>query len=188
MRRFTGILLAFVCAQLSAAAVDMRSERRAVGTDDGIRIDAQLAADAVTPHVPIGVTYQVQNQTSQSIAIADKSCVATYDAESRTITLSIGMEVPQGGVMPHLTVIGPGGKRTFTTGASFTRPGVPRLVAIRVNLLRDPDSFRDLREHQRLTDAQFDRWIDANGAIELNAVPVRYSPPVVARVSDASQR
>ena len=188
MRRCTWFLVAFVCAHLSAAKIDMRDERRAVGTDDGIRIDAELTTDSVTPHMPIGVNYQVQNLTQQAVAIADKSCAASYDADSATITLSIGMEIPQNGVMPHLTVIAPGAKRTFTTGASFTRPGMPHFVAIRVNLLRDPDAFRDITEHQRLSDAQFDRWIDTNEAIELNVVPVRYQPPLLARTNDASQR
>jgi hypothetical protein len=52
--------------------------------------------------------YQIQNLTSQPIAVADKLCDITYDSDSRTITLTVGSEVPKGGEMPHLTVIGPG--------------------------------------------------------------------------------
>lgn len=189
MKRGALVLVAFLCVQMShAAGVNMRDERRAVGTDEGIRIDAQLTTDSVTPHVPIGVTYQVHNLTPRTIGIVEKRCEASYDAETNTITLTIGAEIPAGGLMPHLATIKPGATRLFGAGASFSGPAVPRFVQVRVNVLRDTRDFEPIAEHGKLTDTQFDRWIDTNQAIDLNSIPVRYQPMVLPHTADASQR
>ena len=107
----------FVAVTAHAAHVDMTDPRRALGHEDGIRVDAQLIQDTVSSGSPVGVTYQIQNLTQQPIAIADKVCDISYDNESRTITVSVGSEVPNGGEMPRLTMILPGEKKTLTTGA-----------------------------------------------------------------------
>src|SRR4051812_9149768 len=96
---------------LQAAKVDMRDPRRAVGREDDIRVDAELAQDAVSTNTKLGVVYQVQNLTNTPIAVADRISDATYDSETQTITLSFGAEVPDGATMPHLVVIPPGGKK-----------------------------------------------------------------------------
>src|SRR4051794_6561165 len=88
------VLLTAVAA--GAAKVDMADPRRAVGREDDIRIDAELAQDAVSANTKLGVVYQVQNLTNAPIAIADRICDAAYDPETQTITLSLGAEVPDG--------------------------------------------------------------------------------------------
>ena len=188
MKTRAWFVIAFFCGTVHAAHVDMSNERRTVATDDGIRIDAQLMNDFVTPHFPIGVIYRIENRTARPVAIAEKRCEATFDPESRTITVSVGSEVPEGGLMPRVTIIKPGESRTLKAGATFTGPVVPRFVQIRINVLRDISDFTSITEHQPLNDAQFDHWIETNDAIELNAVPVRYRPPTVAHTADASQR
>ena len=53
----------------------------------------------------VGVTYQIQNLTTHPIAIADKVCSTSYDADSQTITLAIGSEVPANGMLPKMVTI-----------------------------------------------------------------------------------
>jgi hypothetical protein len=121
----------------------------------------------------------------------------SYDVDSQTITFSIGSEIPKDGAMPHVVTIAPGEKKTFTTGASVhastpQREGrfavVPRYVQIQVNVLRDLAPFEALIARQqpsagtasvapvKLGDELFERWIQSNDAIYLNAIPVRWGP------------
>ncbi len=188
MKRLTWSLLAFLAIPLVAAKINMKDSRRAVGTDDGIRIDAELINESIDPHAPIGVMYRIENSTTHPIAVAEKSCEATYDHDSQTVTVSVGSEIPQGGVMPRIVVIKPGEKKTLSAGASLRQPGAPRFVQILVNVLRNADAFLTLHEKQKLDDAQFDHWIETNDAIELNAIPVTYSTRPTAAMRDASQR
>lgn len=186
---FAAVLLTAAVAQ--AARVDMKDPRRALGSDDDVRIDAEVPRDTVSPDSPISVTYQVENLSSGWIAIADKVSDLSYDPESRTITLSLGAEVPAN-TLPHLTAIAPGEKKTFIGGAvghiavpsrgPFT--AAPRYVQIKVNVLRDLTAFRVVLEKQAqaaappvaMTAAMFDAWLDASDSILLNTIPVRWSP------------
>src|SRR5436190_15486480 len=142
---------------IQAAKVDMRDPRRAVGREDDVRVDAELAQDSVSTHAKLGVVYQVQNLTDAPIALADKISDATYDADTQTITLSFGAEVPDGATMPHLVVIPPGEKKTFRGIGSLNIPTpsvrspwapVPRFVQVKVTVLRDLTPFAALIEQQ----------------------------------------
>jgi hypothetical protein len=175
-----------------AAGVDMKDPRRALGREDDIRVDAQMLQETLSPGSPISVTYQVENLTSEPIAIADKVADATFDADSQTITVSIGAEIPAGAAMPHLTTIAPGQTRAFRIGASpqiLTGDAgkspwahVPRFVQIVVNVLRDLKPFANLIAQQAksaaappLPNALFDTWVASVSSVELNALPVRWS-------------
>jgi len=105
-------------AAASAANIDMNDPRRVVGRESDVRVDAQLLQDTVSPGSVVAVTYQIQNFTAAPIAIADRVTTASYDADTATITLAIGAEVPQDGRMPHVATIGPGEKKVFRTGAT----------------------------------------------------------------------
>lgn len=193
----------FSAVAAHAAHVDMSDPRRALGLEDDVRVDAQLIQDTVSSGSPVGITYQVQNLTRQAIAIADKLCDVSYDSDSRTITLSVGSEVPKGGEMPHLTLIPAGEKKTLTTGAilHITTPAdhspfvsVPQFVEIHVSLLREVTPFHSLIEEQSraatpvmLTDQQFDQWLQSNDTIFLNAIPVHYTAGPKSNLTDASQ-
>lgn len=197
------VLTLFVAVTSRAARVDMTDPKRALGREDDVRIDAQLIQDSVSSGSPVGVTYQIENLASQPIAVADRICDISYDKDSRTITLSVGSEVPRDGEMPHLCTIAPGAKKTFTAGAilhivapSVKSPFVstPRYVEIRVSVLRDIVVLRPLIEEQTrtakpipLNDQQFDQWLQSNDTILLNAIPVRYTAPARSVVGDASQ-
>lgn len=191
-KQFALFSLFLACSvSATAASIDMDDPRRALGREDGVRVDAQLLSDTVGSGSPLAVTYQIHNLTSTPVAIADKVTDVAYDRESRTITISIGSEVPSGGVMPRLTTIAPGEKKTMTAGRTLTIPvagsgrfaAVPRFVQIKVNILRDLAPFRQLIEQQSragadlvLSDPLFDRWLESNDAIFLNALPVRWTP------------
>lgn len=183
---FYALIAAIVLLHAAAAtadSIDMDDPRRTVGREDNVRVDAQLFQDTVSPGSPIGVAYQIENLSAAPVAVAPRVANATYDQDSRTITLSIGSEVPDGGRMPHLVTIAPGEKKVFRTGATPTLGGAasrsqlaaPRFIQVKVSILRDVAPFAKLIAEQTLTDEQFDRWFEANDTIFLNTVPVRFS-------------
>jgi hypothetical protein len=193
---FAAIVLLYVAAAANAASVDMNDPRRALGREDDVRIDAQLLDETVSSGSPISITYQIQNFTTAPVALAPKVTDATYDAETRTITIGIGSEVPRDGRMPQLIVIGPGEKKTFSVSATpmiavAASPGspfrtTPRYVQVKVSILRDIAPFGALIQKQQqqpqaaartavmLSDEQFDQWMTSNDTIFLNTIPVRY--------------
>lgn len=183
--------------------IDMDDPHRALGREDDVRVDAQLLNDTVTSGRAIGVVYQIQNLTKNAIAVAEKKCTASYDAETRTITLAIGSEVPADGDMPRMAVIAPGEKKTFTAGASFRVAtasvrspliSTPRYVQIKVSVLRDTAPFAELiaaseRAHApiALSDAQFEHWLEVNDTIFLNPLPVQFDSRPTRGFGDISE-
>lgn len=197
MKRLSLGLLASLALTASAAAasIDMNDPRRSLGREGDVRIDAQLTRDTVTGGSPVGITYQVQNLSTSTIAIASRESDASYDEDNRTIVLAIGSEVPPDGNMPQMTLIEPGEKKLFTAAATpALRPAAmrtalvvaPRYVQVKVAILRDVRPYLQLiqsqngRGRQRLSDELFERWFESNDTIYLNAVPVRYQPPAVS--------
>jgi len=173
-----------------AARIDMNDPRRALATDDDLRVDAQLADDSIGSGSSVNITFQVQNNTHQPVAIASKVTDSSYDPESQTVTVSIGAEIPDGPAMPRLSIVKAGEKRTFTTVAvvhvvlpSVRSPFIayPRYVQVKVNVLRDIAPFNDLIAQQQgasqppLPDSLFETWVQNNDAIFLNSIPVHWS-------------
>jgi len=190
-------IVSLYAAGANASGVDMKDPRRALGREDDVRIDAQLSQDTLASSAPINVKYQVENLTATAVAVADRVCDVSYDNDTQTVTVSIGSEIPSEGMMPHLVMIGPGQKKVFTAGGtvSVAVPNirspfvvVPRYVQIKVNVLRDIGPFRALATSQRMTDQQFDQWIEANDAIFLNAIPVRWRSGGSSGMADAAER
>ena len=188
-------------AEARAAGVDFKDPRRALGREDDIRVDAQLAQDTVSSNSPISVTYQIQNLSASPIAIADHVCDSSFDPDTQTITITIGAEIPQGTAMPHLVIIAPGKSRSFRTGAAIhlavntQKPWapLPRYVQITVNVLRDLQPFAALIEEQShvpvvpLPNELFDQWVASVSSVPLNSLPVRWSNSGRSGVPDASQ-
>jgi hypothetical protein len=194
----------FQVAAARAARVDMNDPRRAVGREDDVRIDAELTQETVASGSPVAITYQVENLSNDPIAIAEKECDVSFDADDQAVVVSIGLDVPKNGVMPKLVVLAPNEKKTFTAGGvvrvTVRADGnpfvaVPRYVQIKVNILRGLNLFRQLIERQTratapvaLNDAQFEQWLENNDTILLNEIPVGYSATAKDALTDASQR
>ena len=190
-------------ATVYADGIDMNDPHRALGREDDVRIDAQLTKDTVSPGSPIGVTYQIENLTQAVVAVADKISAATYDEDSRTITVAIGSEVPVDGNLPHLVLIAPGEKKVLRTAAmpalsAAAVRGVigacPRYVQVKVTILRDLAPFQELisaqarSRAQRLSDELFNHWLESSDTIFLNTLPVSWTPGSTDGAVDASQR
>jgi hypothetical protein len=186
----------------ATGAIDMNDPRRALGREDDVRIDAQLVNDNVSPGSPIGVTWQIQNLSAQPVAVAPKVIDASYDQDSRTITLAIGSEVPDDGNMPQMTVIAPGEKKVFRSAATPVispvargeRSPSPRFVQVKVSILRKLEPFLNLIRRQsptakpeRLSDELFDQWFESTDTIFLNSLPVQWSARA-QRLIDVEQR
>jgi len=72
---------------LNAAQVDMKDPKRALGREDDVRIDAELTDDTLSSGSPVGVTYQIENLSKSTVAVADKIVDADYAPGSQTITV-----------------------------------------------------------------------------------------------------
>jgi len=202
--RFSLALTTLIAAAaVSAASIDMNDPKRSLGREDDVRVDAQLVRDVVSPGSPVGITYQIENLSDSSIAIASKVADASYDEDSRTISLHVGAEVPPDEFMPQMIVIAPGEKKVLQAGATPSLraasvraafAAIPRFVQVKVAILRDLRPFakliekQDGRTKQRLTDEQFDQWFTSNDTIYLNTVPVRYEPNMSTTAADAEKR
>lgn len=190
------IVLIHAGAASAAGAIDMDDPRRLVGREDDVRIDAVLVQDTVSPGSVIGVTYQIQNFSSAPVAVAPNVMNASYDSDSRTITLAVGAEVPDKGKMPQVVMIAPGQKKVFRGGATpslnpaalrATR-SAPRYVQVKVSILRNVQAFENVSGGDVLNDAQFDQWFESNDTILLNTVPVRFSPRRTTNSGGADRR
>lgn len=187
---FAATIVALASTAASAASIDMNDPRRSVGREDDIRIDAQLMTDTVSHGSPVSVTWQIQNFTAVPVAVATRVVDATYDEDSRTITLAIGSEVPPDGRMPAMVLVEPGEKKVFRAAATpaihaaSLRPaaGGPRFVQVKVSILRDLTPFLALirsqppaARQQELSDELFERWFESTDTIFLNSLPVQWS-------------
>jgi hypothetical protein len=184
---FTAVAVSMIVAAANAAHVDFSDPRRALGREGNVRIDAELAQDTISPSSPLTITYQIENLTSSTIAVADKVVDIDFDRDSQIITLSVGAEIPPGN-MPHLVTIKSGEKRTLNAGGlvHVTVPdtripwsAVPRFVQVKVTLLRDVTPFTSLIEQQNhtaspiaLPDSMFERWVEGSESVLLNTIPV----------------
>jgi hypothetical protein len=190
------VLVSVVTILLTACAsthpVDMEEPRRLVGTESSIRIDALITGDQITPGVRVPITWEITNQRSTSIAVADLVPETSFDAETNMFTVTIGSEVPGNVLLPRLVEIAPGEKKSFSGTANLRmglpprpieplRPPPPAGVRLKVNFLGDAEPFRQLigiRENavadSALADALFPLWLERNEAVYTNAVPMRW--------------
>lgn len=183
--------LLFAAACSSSNTVNMAEPRRVVGTESAVRIDAQIT-DEVRPGSPVGITYQITNQRADAIAVADILPDTTFDDETRTLTVSIGSEVPGESTLPRLIRIGPGETKSFTTTARIgqllpMRSADPRavtrtLLRLKVNFLGDTKPFIELIDipekmvvDSKRADELFTVWLERNEVVYTNAVPVQLS-------------
>jgi hypothetical protein len=182
--------LALLLAGCASAPVDMDEPRRIVGTEDAVRVDAQVIGDQIRPGSKVRVTYEITNMRSSPIAIAELVPATTYDAETNTFTVDIGSEVPGNELLPRLIEIAPGATQTFRIVANIQPIMPPRSLAtelppagfrLKVNFLADTKPFRALIgiperavADSALADALFPVWLEQNEIVYTNSVPMKW--------------
>src|SRR5438132_14143662 len=86
------LFLAIACA--SSKPVDMKEPRRVVGTENDVRVDAEVYGDKLAPNVTLPLKYDITNHRPLTILIADLLPESSYDPETHTVTVTIGAEIP----------------------------------------------------------------------------------------------
>lgn len=206
MKLGSAVLLLLFTTACATTAVDMSEPRRIVGTENSVRVDAQVTGEHVSPGAHIPITYEVTNQRASAIAIAELIPETTYDADTQTFTVSIGAEVPGNTMLPRLITIEPGQKKSFTTkarvvfaGAAHTDPSMRRVAPasfrLKLNFLGDTEPFRALigiKEvavaDPKLADTLFPLWLERNEVVYTNAIPMRWAPRTRESIGAPEQR
>lgn len=178
------------CATVSRNTPVSQSEpRRVVGTDNNVRIDAQIFGDELQTSTSLPLKYDITNSRPAAIAVADMVPETTYDPDTGTVTISIGSEVPGSTLLPRLIAIAPGEKKSFSTVARInlmnpasTLIRTPNAVQVKVNFLTDTASFEMLIAmtqkglyDPKLADELFPKWVERNATVFTNALPMRWS-------------
>ncbi|HUP47422.1 MAG TPA: hypothetical protein VNA04_01385 [Thermoanaerobaculia bacterium] len=183
------LLLLAGCAS-SGAPVDMDEPRRVVGTQNNVRIDAQIFGDRLSPAIRIPFKYDITNQRSQTILVADLVPEVTYDEETQTVTVGVGSEVPGASFLPRLIAIPPGEKRTFSSVARVhlvvartvtPLSRFPRALRVKLSFLGDTAEFEQLIAipergvfDPELADELFPIWVERNETVYTNSLPMRW--------------
>lgn len=186
----TAIRLLLVALVLSgcASGVDLDEPRRLLGREGDIRVDAQMFGERINPGSLVTLTYEIQNFRATPIAFSDVVAASDFDPESRTITVTLGAEVP-GTPPPRLEVIGAGEKKTFTAGARMNfliadrgeLSLYPQSLRVKVNFLSDIEPFGELiGPEQRgsanpgLSERLFEVWVENIESVTTNSVPISW--------------
>lgn len=202
----SALLLFLLTGCASTNTVDMAEPRRIVGTENSVRVDAQVSAEHVSPGAQIPITYEITNQRETAIAVAELIPETTYDAETRMFTVSIGSEVPGNTLLPRLIEIGPGEKKSFSALARllYIAPqrtadpvarSAPAGFRLKLNFLGDTAPFRELigiKEtavaDSKRADELFPLWLERNEVVYTNAIPMRWTVRVRGEVGDGPER
>ena len=193
MNRSAFLLLSLVVAAgcSSTKPVDMKEPRRIVGTENGVRVDAEIFGDHLTPNTSIPLRYDVTNQRATPILIADLIPQANYDAETQTVTVNVGTEIPGEQFLPRLIPIAAGEKKSFSAGvhvviASATAVSPwqarPNALRLKINFLSEIEPFEKLIaipekavHDPQLADQLFAKWVEGNETVTTNSLPMRWT-------------
>ncbi|HXH41097.1 MAG TPA: hypothetical protein VNN08_20890 [Thermoanaerobaculia bacterium] len=195
---FLALLLAVACNSTAPpvpaskpSSIDMKEPRRMVGTESNVRVDAEIYGEDMVQGASIAIKYDITNQRSTPILVADLLAQSNYDPDTSTVTIVIGSEIPGEEFLPRLISIPSGERRSFKTGARINigvPPGSwspkPRALQIRVNFLTDPAPFvklidipeRSVRD-PKLAAEIFPKWVEGNETVTTNALPMRWQGP-----------
>lgn len=203
-RRFAvsiaGLLLLSACA---TTAIDVDEPRRILGTQAGVRVDAQVFAEKVGSGSSVRVVWEIDNQRPDPIAVADILPEVTYEETARTIVVSVGSEVPGNQMLPRLIRVESGEKKTFEGLAKIALrlppPGplspTPRYLQLKLNFLADVEPFKELIgipevavHDPKRADELFTQWVEANETVRTNAVPIEWLGAVSTGGADVTRR
>jgi len=210
MRRVACALALVVAAACNSTApavssakpgsIDMKEPRRMVGTENNVRVDAEIYGEDMIQGASISIKYDVTNQRSSPILIADLIAQTNYDPETRMVTIDIGSEIPGEELLPRLISIPSGARRSFNTGAHINirmplnSPWTPkpRALQLRVNFLGETAPFVKLIDiperavHDRQLAAElFPKWVEGNETVTTNALPMRWQGPRLSGIEEA---
>src|SRR5438445_2265655 len=181
------LFLAIACA--SSKPVDMKEPRRVVGTENDVRVDAEIYGDRLGPSVTLPLKYDITNHRPTPILIADLIPESSYDPETHIVTVTIGAEIPGEQFLPRLIPIQPGERKSFTSAvrvvivANTSSPWLPRPNALRfkINFLDDPKPFEKLISiperavhDPQLAEQLFPKWVEGNETVFTNTLPMRW--------------
>lgn len=184
------VLVAAGCA--TTHPVDMKEPRRLVGTENGVRVDAQVTTEQLSPGGSIPITYDITNERTAPIAVADLVPESSYDSDTQTVTITFGSEVPGYSFLPRLLVIAPGAKKSFSSRANVNVPATGNTVAgtfgryphglqVKLHFLADLQPFQQLigipeksLHDPKLADALLPKWLEHNETILTNVLPMRW--------------
>ena len=177
-------------AAAETPAPNLAEERRIIGTENGVRVEARVRGDELKEASNVNVTYDIINERSTAVAVADIVPISSYDPEMRTITLEIGSEVPGEHFLPRLLVIPPGGRKTFSAAAhmGIIHPAdsqfyrAPNALRVKVNFLGDTKPFEKLIamtekavEDPQMANELFPQWLERNEIVLTNTLPMHWS-------------
>jgi hypothetical protein len=191
------LLLTAACTSTSPPAlatgpgnINMKEPRRMVGTENNVRVDAEIFGEELAQGTSIAIKYDVTNQRPNPILIADLIPQSNYDEDTGTITIDIGSEIPGEEFLPRLISIPSGARRSFNGGAQINirvplqSPWTPkpRALQLRVNFLGDTTPFVKLIDipEKAVRDPQlaaelFPKWVEGNETVTTNTLPMRWT-------------
>ena len=169
----------------------MQEPRRLVGTENDVRLDAEIIGDQLSPAARLPIKYDITNHRTTPIAVADLIPDTTYDPDTQTITVSLGAEVPGEEFLPRLILIPAGEKKSFSANAAVkvVMPGgpnpfmrAPNGMRLKLNFLSDPKPFVKLIDiperavhDPKLAAELFSKWVEGNESVYTNTLPMRWS-------------
>lgn len=191
------------CATTTTAPINKAEPRRVVGTDNDVRLDAEIAGDQLQRTMTLPVRYEITNGRKATIAVADMLLETSYDPDTATVMIGIGSEVPGATLLPRLIAIEPGEKKSFTATARINLPvpldspvaRIPRAIQVKLNFLADTKDFEQLIAmtekglyDPKLADDLFPKWIERNQTVFTNTLPMRWVTAPAEEPSPASRR
>jgi hypothetical protein len=185
------LLLVLVAACASAPQpVDVTEARRALGTENDVRLDVEIYSDSLTTNSSLPMKYDITNHRKQTILVADLIPIANYDPETQTVTVTLGSEIPGENFLPRLIAVRPEERKSFSTAAHVSiaaNPGTPWAprpngVRIRLNFLDDTTTFAKLVDipekavyDPKLASELFQKWVENNESVVTNTLPMRWA-------------
>jgi hypothetical protein len=200
------LLTALAFAGCASSPVNLNESRRVLGTENDVRVDAEIWGDKLSQSTTVTFKYDITNQRQTSIAIAELLPVASYDPETQAVTIDLGSEVPGEEFLPRLVVIGPGEKRSFSsaahvnillppnrTNSSLMR--YPNALQVKLNFLNDPAPFEMLVgiperavHDPKLANDLFPKWLERNEVVLTNTLPMRWGAEETSMPTASARR
>lgn len=184
------ILLGACATSRNGVPINPSEARRVVGTDNDVRIDAEVYGDQLASSITLPLKYEITNNRQAAIAVADLIPETTYDEDTRVVTINLGSEVPGATILPHLISINPGEKKSFTAvarvnimlTANTPLAPIPRELRLKLNFLSDTSQFEQLITmtekglyDPKLADELFPKWVERNESVTTNTLPMRWT-------------